>query len=69
MEPVTIMLVEDEGLLLFEFEKALTEAGFNGRRLLQRNEGHAVTSGAQKAQPRVWSPTSGSRMGPSTVGR
>ncbi len=29
MEPVTIMLVEDEGLLLFEFEEALTEAGFN----------------------------------------
>lgn len=29
MEPVTIMLVEGEGLLLFEFEEALTEAGFN----------------------------------------
>ncbi|RVH28127.1 response regulator [Sinorhizobium meliloti] len=29
MEPVTILLVEDEGLLLFEFEEALTEAGFN----------------------------------------
>jgi hypothetical protein len=29
MEPVTIMLVEDEALLLFEFEEALTEADFN----------------------------------------
>jgi CheY-like chemotaxis protein len=29
MEPVTIMLVEDEALLLFGFEEALTEAGFN----------------------------------------
>lgn len=29
MEPVTIMLVEDGALLLFEFEEALTEAGFN----------------------------------------
>lgn len=29
MEPVTILLVEDEGLLLFEFEEALIEAGYN----------------------------------------
>ncbi|WP_081160436.1 response regulator [Ensifer aridi] len=28
MELVTILLVEDEGLLLVEFEKALTESGF-----------------------------------------
>ncbi|MQW36752.1 response regulator [Sinorhizobium meliloti] len=29
MEPVTIILVEDEGLLLLEFETALTEGGFD----------------------------------------
>jgi two-component system, cell cycle response regulator CpdR len=28
METVTILLVEDEGLLLFDFEQALVEAGF-----------------------------------------
>ncbi|OAP35169.1 transcriptional regulator [Sinorhizobium glycinis] len=28
MEPVTILLAEDEGLLLTEFEQALTDAGF-----------------------------------------
>lgn len=29
MERVTILLAEDEGLLLMEFEDALSEAGFN----------------------------------------
>jgi two-component system, cell cycle response regulator CpdR len=29
VEPVTILLAEDEGLLLLDFEQALTEAGFS----------------------------------------
>ncbi|WP_027991502.1 response regulator [Sinorhizobium meliloti] len=65
MQSITIVLVEDEGLLLLEFEEALTAGGFNV--VCFSSGAKAITYlGAKGAGPRVLSPTSGCRIRPPT---
>ncbi|MEY9197297.1 DNA-binding response OmpR family regulator [Sinorhizobium fredii] len=67
-EPVTIMLVEEEEPLLFEFEEALTEAGVNVVACSSGTKDVEYLRSAEGAAEGVVTDIR-LRTGPSTVGR